>query len=127
MTDLEMTKLCAQAMGFSSLVAIPITESTHMRHTPPQYSYNPLHDDAQAMALLKRFNLSCDRWPDHAGRGLPVPISWRIGHVRGDGFNVDYVMADDLNRAIVECVAKMQSQVRSPEKDQTWIGYPGTA
>jgi hypothetical protein len=60
--------------------------------------YDPLHDDAQAMALVKKFGLSIA--PELGqGRGL-----WRVNHWR----DPPLVLDTDLNRAIVECVAKMQ-------------------
>ena len=47
MTDLELTKLCAEAMGI---------EISPVRHGDGDFSlYDPLHDDAQAMALVKKF------------------------------------------------------------------------
>ena len=68
-TDLEITKLCAEAMGYRN--------SSH---------YNPLHNDAQAMALVKKLGVAIyigdeDWWAD-----LPE-VAERI-------FN------KDLNRAI---------------------------
>lgn len=101
MTDLEMTKLAAEAMGFSSLVAIPTVESTGVRYAAPQYAYCPLHDDAQAMALVKKFRLH------------PIPDNDREGYwdvFVGKRYSPTVYGSDpDLNRAIVECVAKMQA------------------
>ncbi len=102
MTDLEMTKLCAEAMGLSSLVAIPHAESTHMAHSPPQYSYNPLHDDAQAMALVRKCKLTVIyNGPDCFAEWSVGPDGMNSSHFDSDG--------DDLSRAIVECVAEMQA------------------
>ena len=50
MTDLEMIKKCSERMGFECVESdgfIIVGRTT----------YNPLHDDAQAMALVKKFKL----------------------------------------------------------------------
>jgi hypothetical protein len=80
MTDLEMTKLCAEAMGVDEV------------EVGSGRSYWPLTEDAQAMALVKKFMLNhLFRYRDNSGEFLEA------------------VRYTDLNRAIVECVAKMQS------------------
>ena len=53
MTDLEITRLCAEAMGLGwqddrTDGGITAQEGTY------NYKYDPLHDDAQAMALVKK-------------------------------------------------------------------------
>ena len=89
MTDFEMTTLCAEAMG-----------------VPLDRAYDPLNDDTQAMALVKRFQFVIERDPkrsDYFGVTLFPP--------RVDGkTQVTQVVrhAPNLNRAIVECVAKLQ-------------------
>lgn len=97
MTDLEMTKLCAQAMGLA-FAAYPETgQVIAVKSRVEQWLYNPLNDDAHAMALVKKFRLyiehgtGLDRWTADNGLG-----------VEGE--------SEDLNRAIVECVAKMQKE-----------------
>src|SRR3990167_2525506 len=106
MTDLEMTRLGAEAMEKASIHIADI----HGR-MPVQADkgyiwsdagrYDPLHDDAQAMALVKKFDL-------HIGKTLRTPESprgeWFVS--RTDKYEVD---GTDLNRAIVECVAKIQA------------------
>ena len=81
MTDLEMTKLCAEAMGPSGR---------------DERTYDPLHDDAQAMALVKKFQINIAWYEVNMPRPTfePTVYMWR---------------KKDLNRAIVECVAKMQA------------------
>ena len=110
MTDLEMTKLCAEAMGwrpagerkdFDTVKAIPVEQFPGA----PHYQYAPLHNDASVMMLVKKFRLGINAhnrdeyqvWPQG---GLLEP------NVAGSccAFNAD------LNRAIVECVAKMQER-----------------
>lgn len=93
MKDLEITRLCAEAMGIQiHLIAEP---EFHVSNSPyyeiPTLCegrnpiYDPLHDDAQAMALLKRFFGPCLD---------SITAHW---HNSNDAtFN--------LNRAICECV-----------------------
>ena len=107
MTDLEITKLCAQAMGYS----LAETDSGYWRikdgkdvigmigeGTTILRKYDPLHDDAQAMALVKRFNLLTDKVREANPR-------WAV-HPYGN-FDV-MVYNHDYNRAICLCVAKMR-------------------
>ena len=88
MTDLEITKLCAEAMGIAWDKGCP----NIMCAECDEYAipYDPLHDDAQAMALMKKFPGAClDEFDLYViMRGMDAPM--------------------DLNRAICECVAKMQ-------------------
>ena len=98
MTDLEITRLCAEAMGIQTVVH-PIRGKI-MRHWfwihNIEQTYDPLHDDAQAMALVKKFRLQVD---------------WSAGDlVWVNNRRESYAKADlaDFNRAICECVAKMQ-------------------
>ncbi len=103
MTDLEMTKLCAEAMGWSiGLHVDPRLNDgrwwvieTCDDGSHHGFYYNPLVDDSQAMELVKRFDLGLDK----------VGLEW--GVLRS-GYDGD-VVNKDLNRAIVECVAKMQA------------------
>src|SRR3990167_1051712 len=120
MTDLEMTRACAEAMGWKHLGAVGVEPPKRGEPDPkglwclsggndwwvnPQ-GYNvcapcsgipdPLHDDAQAMALVKKLRLDIiaggsDGWEVHH-EGWPTYCN------------------DDLNRAIVECVARMQKE-----------------
>lgn len=97
MDDLEITKLCAEAMGFEYHSAIS-EHASHLllRATNGSYGkkYDPLHDDAQAMALVKKF-------------GLQIRLTNQSWHV-WDADDSGCVLCKDLNRAICECVAKMQ-------------------
>ena len=88
MTDLEMIKKCAEKMGIDA-ERVGLNEWSNR-------PYDPLHDDAQAMALVKKFYLSIirnDKTPD-------VPPHWTVTDKTWLG------ISPDLNRAIVECVAK---------------------
>lgn len=106
MTDLEMTKLCAEAMGLSweaeqKRIAARDGKWLHGYETP---LYDPLHDDAQAMALMKKFRLGINA---HNAEYQVWPQGGIVSNkVAGEScsFNVE------LNRAIVECVAKMRTQ-----------------
>lgn len=121
MDDLQATRLCAEAMGWKHLGAVGIP---YVRGEMPEGSYwcmsgandfwldpegfricapcqgipDPLHDDAQAMALVKRFRLEI------RSTGEFNEDYWSVGDKHGDGIG----NKDDLNRAIVYCVASMQ-------------------
>jgi len=107
MDDLEITKLCAEAMGLRwtmpsgtgstgcQYVWVPLPED-HPSWDGGQMMYDPLHDDAQAMALAKRFMLDVDFFSMSAYRDFE-------GEERF-GSHSD----ESVNRAICECVAKMQ-------------------
>lgn len=97
MTDLEMTKLCAEEMGLNweaeqKRIAARDGKWLNGYETP---LYDPLHDDAQAMALVKQFDLNLQ--PDHEG--------WCVSDYTGDKVKTRNA---NLNRAIVECVAKIR-------------------
>ena len=96
MTDLEMMRLCAGAMGIENW-RVGLEEwsdglSCGFSSPPVSRPYDPLHDDAQAMALVKKFELNILRQSN----------SWTVMRRRKGSGN------SDLNRAIVECVAKMR-------------------
>lgn len=100
MTDLEMTRLCAEAMGDGEAIARPWPRDGG---TPTCYvligrdeTYDPFHDDAQMVALVKKFNLGLN--PPDPGTG---DNEWMIGY--------ECARNIDLNRAVVECVAKTQA------------------
>jgi len=93
MTDLEMTKLCAEAMGIRVWKETKPGGFSRYRDEM-KHSYNPIHNDAQAMALVKRFGLSIS-WP----KGQVVTVM---------SLETRFAESKDYNRAIVECVAKMQ-------------------
>ena len=89
MKDLEITKLCAEAISLEYEGEII-------------FLYDPLRDDAQAMALVKNLYLHVG-YQIQSSKGEVNNCAWvatsRTG-VQGFGMN-------DLNRAICECVAKM--------------------
>lgn len=88
LTDFEIEHLCGQAM-FSAL-----------EWEQRLFDYDPLHDDAQAMALLKRFGLFLGRFSD----GM-----WCVDSPLQEEQMCSYRNCD-LNRAICECVAHTQNK-----------------
>jgi len=100
MTDLEMTKLCAEAMEIGGKWH-EANGKLHIYEGKLHGDYGPLTDDAQAMALVKRFNIQL-------AKSLPTPKheggEFWFASIRGKD-----AMSTCLNRAIVECVAKMQA------------------
>lgn len=89
MTDLEMTRLCAEAMELT-----PLDRCDEFGDD----QYDPLTDDAQAMALVKRFGLDITR-----NGPTPEDVAWFV-----DCGSI-YAWEPNLNRAIVTCVAQMQA------------------
>jgi hypothetical protein len=108
MDDLTMTRLCAQAMGLSasewshmvpppSATSVPVYEPEQGRFV----GFDPLTNDAQAMALVKKFRLYLEYESDSD--------EWFIGYpAPGSNISADNT---DLNRAICECVAKLSAEV----------------
>ena len=102
MTNLEITRLCAEAMGHSTPHEVRgkmmLANST---------IYDPLHDDAQAMALVKKCVL-----------GLAWSGYWSV-YEQGNGAIGSHI---DLNRAICECCAKMMLAKKGASNDATIEG-----
>ena len=103
MTDLEITRLCAEAMG-CTVPELKWEFGGYVRCRLPDggwFNANPLHDDAQAMALV--FWL--------AQQGV---LSFGTRHLLFDYSDLGRCWIDydgtknGPNRAICECVAKMQ-------------------
>jgi hypothetical protein len=99
MTDLEMIKKCAEKMGIDFVSERHLTYRSN--NSGPLKIWTPLHDDAQAMALVKKFNLNLNHT-------LPSPENhtgdWMVSAYKDMN---TYGCSGDLNRAIVECVAKL--------------------
>ena len=106
MTDLEITRLCAEAMDFpedeSATHAISYRQEGHIwiRHEADAIGrmYHPLHDDAQAMALVKKMEIDITYF-----RGSMI---YRASHYPSG----TKVLGATLNMSVCECVAKMQAQ-----------------
>lgn len=96
MTDLEMTKLCAEAVGWR--------KRWYWKYWM-RMGYDPLHGPAcydQKRELAEMFRLSCFT-EEIEGRRKYVVIHWKSP---GKPF---VKVVGDNNRAIVECVAQMQA------------------
>lgn len=102
MTDLEITKACAEAMGLShewdslDRVFLIGTCDEHSPHPKLWELYDPLHDDAQAMALVKHLKLEIRYYNGECAWGV-FPANQVAGSYQ----------YKDLNRAICECVYKL--------------------
>lgn len=91
MTDLQIIDLCAQSLGYKTRWPTP----EHLVIMDIGEIYNPLINDGQAMALVKKSGLTIIRWS----------TGWQCyTHDHTDCAATN----SDLNRAICECVAKMQ-------------------
>lgn len=103
MTDLEIVRKCAEKMGLHFMHNGDGTISINISHPddrPAYYRYDPLKDDAQAMALVKRCGFGIE-WHD----GTPVPY-WAVFTMNYNGDDQGTIAHDpDLNRAICLCVA----------------------
>lgn len=106
MTDLEITKRCAEkegrtVRGFSakSAVCFDVSDSAIVASNSHGGDdiYDPLTNDAQAFALVKCHNISI-------GQTIESGILMWHAYSPFDGI---IVADDDLNRAICECVAKL--------------------
>lgn len=104
MDDLEIVKRCAEKMGVEYRV-IPDSVFIHLIATKKdangikEYPYAPLYDDAQAMALVKKFELEIGIGVHDGEDGWSVYVE--------DGKLLHNVWSKDLNRAICECAAKL--------------------
>ena len=103
MTDIEINKLCAEAMGWRKHKLSAITMyNEESGASMPRAAWNPLHDDAQAMTLYKKFPMNIQ----HAA--LSSADNWVVESIEISEDNFCAWVADkSLNRAICECVAKM--------------------
>lgn len=116
MTDLEITRLCAAAMGYTNDYVYPDGLDLMFRNGT---KYSPLHDDAQAMALVKKFGLIifkpsskwqvviAEQW-NKAGPGISI----------ADPFDL-CGESENLNRAICECVARIQLEKKAGSNPAT--------
>ena len=111
MSDIEITRLCAKAMGYHSILSSSYPPLVWFdTDSQAGFRYDPLHDDAQAMALVKKFSLQIHHHGfagsraslvTVSGKWLPYGPEFRSVGKDDDGMNAE-------NKAICECVAKMQ-------------------
>lgn len=110
MTDTEMIRRCAEKMGWTVEPQIDGKRS-RVRNADGDViytiggifaTYRPLTEDAQCFALVKRFHLYIDP-PDW--QADPQGAAWQVTHYAGGAVTV--IQSTDLNRAVVECVARI--------------------
>ena len=107
MTDLEITRLCAAAMGWKHKVADGVV-FTQRNVTPKSdwNDYSPLYSDAQAMALDGVI------LADNHGYWMNSATFVRYEDPGGSNvfeFHGDMTEPKNRRRARCECVAKMQN------------------
>ena len=101
LTDKEITEACTRAMGYVQVEHQPKRDRVFYLHpngSAVLCSYNPIHDDAQAMALVKKLDLMIGGNSDQGFR------NWLVF---SDRHQVETWNAD-LNRAICLCAARVQ-------------------
>lgn len=110
MTDIELVRRCAEAMvipGASEIRPLNKSDSSgvsfYLHGTGGNVEYNPLTDDAQAMALVKKFWMVIEP-PLRDSRAKNK--LWYVNIPATEDYSVQH---GNLNRAIVECVAKMKA------------------
>ena len=97
MTDIEITKACAASLGFEGNDSVFVSVGRVIINDGGNSIYDPLHDDAQCFALVKKFGLWLRQFDG----------KWHIRHVETD----QDILDENLNRAICECVAKMRNDI----------------
>lgn len=98
MTDLEMTRLCAEAIGYTVHPVVYKAPQVVVMGAPDRaggFIYDPLHNKSQAFALVERFR------PDIT---VDDDEDWLVWGKNNEGNGA----SADLCRAIVTCVALMQ-------------------
>lgn len=121
MTDTEMTRLCAEAMGYEVVddfagMTPPVSGvevlSRFADWAPAtaryRFRYNPLDTDAHAMGLVKKFSMRVHRAGTWGAWVATVDL------IAPGSQASCYDLNGGLNRAIVECVAKMQATLPTP-------------
>ena len=97
MTDLELTKACAERMGIR-ISGLPLRDYYHpLNDGIAIVSQSILDGDAQCMAMVKKFRLS-----------VGFNGGWECTAVDERGMIIFGAFHHEtLNRAIVECVARL--------------------
>lgn len=110
MTDLEITRLCAKALEIYPTVPESYSEDglwcfPDGAIDSKGFDFNPLHDDAQAMAL--------ENWLVQRGAVLQIGKHWLTMWTTGDGAAENHQSVnkglESRRRFVCECVAKMQA------------------
>ena len=103
LSDLEMTKLCAEAMGYenrSDTHARGPSNSSILAFDGGHFVYDPCHNRAQAIELVEKLRLNLNATTVPGGNWIVTTsgsLSARFEQV-----------SRDLLRAICLCVARMQ-------------------
>jgi len=111
MTDLEITRKCAEAMGLDWRLPTSPKVLAHP-HSALQYAddssgeiywriYDPLNNDAQAMALVKKFELCLNCATPGA------ILEWEAWYGDIDANQLSVANSPALNQAICECISKL--------------------
>jgi hypothetical protein len=102
MDDLEITQLCAAAMGFETRVDRDRNGHYVMALAPGQHEYftwQPLLDNTQCFNLIKRFHLNIGQ----------LSVGCKVFAPFIPGRQIYEADDYDLNRAVCKCVAAMQA------------------
>ena len=115
MTDLEITRLCAEAVKIAYFPVPKMFVSSDEDcaiysgcHENGFLHYDPLNDDEQAMALVKQFKLDITATFSLKSPRTPDRDGWRVCDFMGTG-KLTETWDEDLNRAICICVAQIQA------------------
>lgn len=111
MDDLEITRRCADKMGLHSEFGYdPVTKSAVYIFvwTADGNAFDPLRNDAQAMALVKRRMLACEK---SIFSNVWI-VSENRAAIRKYGKEPVTAESADLNRAICLCVANLPESCR---------------
>ncbi len=119
MTDSEINRLCAVAMGWhtgplaSKVVPYKVNDCAIIAGNDRggESVYDPLHDDAQCFALVKKFRLRIAPMILCTSKGNSK--TWMAEYCT-DSALYGYESGADLNRAICECVANCETHHFAP-------------
>lgn len=100
--DSKITRACADAMGIRPNA--DLVRSVNYGYALAHMGYDPLHDDAQAMALQKRFGIATN--PLHDGRWEASTYADDMGELA--------IIGADLNHALCELVTHLPA-AQQPE------------
>ena len=111
-TDAEITRACAEAMGYrerTDMTCGPSFIMVFSQADSDTFLYDPLHDDEQMVALVKKLFIEI-LVDGPAGRSEDWTWTARIG-----GYNelpISISHGHDLNRAVCVCVARLAKEAK---------------
>lgn len=110
MTDLEMVRLCAEAVDIGCFEVSKNAPEHTIRLNGTQRNYWPLKNDEQAMALVKRLCLRVEFTNHRIWLDDYNPLHWLVCWAEHPEHHIYAIDARniDLNRAICECAAKVR-------------------